>query len=126
MIGAVYHAYLNSSAWMGTIGKRLMGIVIVQESGNKITFSKGLWHYFLSVLPFAYILFLASYQLRHKMTFYQALVGSEVNLFFGIIFIIWIQIHLFTKRKVTAYDLICKTEFLNEKAESRWPWSKTI
>lgn len=123
-VGAIYHAYLNSSGWQGTIGKRLMKIMIVKESGSKITFGTGMWHYFLSVLPFVFILYLISYQLRTNLTFFQTVTASETNVFLGIAFIIWVQIHLFTKKKSTAYDMICKTVLVNGKTEAKWPWSK--
>jgi uncharacterized RDD family membrane protein YckC len=123
LVGAFYHAFLNSSAWKGTIGKRLMKITIVENEDKKISFTKGLAHYFLSVLPFAYILYLISYQVRYNQTFFQTVMASEVNVFFGISFLIWLQIHMFTKRKTTAYDLICKTVLVNQRTAAKWPWS---
>lgn len=124
LVGAIYHAYLNSSAWQGTIGKRVMKIAIVKEDNSKITFGKGLQHYFLSVLPFAFIIYLMSYQLQNNLTFYQTVTASEANVFFGIVFIFWVQIHLFTKQRTTAYDLVCKTILINKKTAAKWPWSK--
>jgi uncharacterized RDD family membrane protein YckC len=125
LVGALYHAFLNSSAWKGTIGKRLMKITIVEESGEKISFYKGLAHYFLSVLPFVYILYLISFQVRSGLDFYQTIMSSEINVFLGILFLLWVQIHLFTKKKTTAYDLICRTVLVKEKTAVKWPWSKT-
>lgn len=124
MVGALYHAYLNSSAWQGTIGKRLTKIIIVNGVENKITFKRALLHYFLSVLPFAYILYLATFQISNNLSFYQAVTASELNIFFGVVFIFWVQIHLFTKNKTTAYDMICNTTFLNGKTTAKWPWNK--
>jgi uncharacterized RDD family membrane protein YckC len=124
LIGAIYHAYLNSSAWQGTVGKRLTKIMIVKDNDSKITFGCGLGHYFLSILPFAYILYLVSYQLRNNLTFFHAITASEMHVFLGFLFIIWVQIHLFTKKKTTAYDMICKTVFINGKTAAKWPWSK--
>jgi len=123
-IGAIYHAYLNSSAWQGTIGKRLTKIMIVKNDSSRISFGCGMRHYFLSILPFAFIIYLISYQLRNKLTFLQAITASELHVFFGIMFIIWVQIHLFTKKKVTAYDMICKTVFIIGKTTAKWPWTK--
>ncbi|OFW79951.1 MAG: hypothetical protein A2887_01890 [Alphaproteobacteria bacterium RIFCSPLOWO2_01_FULL_40_26] len=125
MVGAIYHAYLNSSSWMGTIGKRIMKITIITNNNLKIGLKRGLLHYFLSILPFAFILFLTSFQFKNELTFYQAVTYSETMIFFGILFLLWIQIHLFTKNKTTAYDLICNTVLVNGKTEAKWPWSKT-
>jgi len=124
MIGAVYHAYLNSSSWRGTIGKRMMKIMITTKNDLPITFGRGLLHYFLSALPFLYVFYLLTYQLRNEVTFYQALTASDTNIFLGIIFVLWVQIQLFTKKKTTAYDLIANTVMIRGKSEAKWPWRK--
>jgi uncharacterized RDD family membrane protein YckC len=127
LIGALYHALLNSSNWNGTVGKRLMKIIIVKEYDElKISFLRGLLHYFLSILPFAFIIYLVIYQKINHLTFYQAITTSELNVFLGIIFVFWTQIHLFTKKKNTAYDMICETILINGKTESKLPWKKPI
>jgi uncharacterized RDD family membrane protein YckC len=124
LIGALYHGFCNSSAWQATIGKRLMKIKIVKEDESQITFARGLAHYFLSVLPFAFILYLMSYQIRNNLNFFQTVTASETNVFLGIMFVIWVQIHLFTKKKTTAYDMICDTVLINGKTAAKFPWSK--
>lgn len=124
LIGTFYHAFLNSSAWQATIGKRIMNICMTTQNDLKITFNRGIMHYFLSVLPFAFLLYLMSYQLKNNLNFYQTITASDANLFFGVIFVIWVQIHLFTRKKTTAYDLICNTILVNGRTEAKWPWSK--
>lgn len=124
LVGAAYHAYLNSSSWRGTIGKRLMKMVITTENDLQISFNRGMMHYFLSVLPFAYLIFLISFQVRNNLTFYQAITASQTNIFFGIVFLIWIQIHLFTKKRTTAYDMICNTIVVSGRVVAKWPWTK--
>lgn len=125
LIGAFYHALLNSSTWQATIGKRLMGIVIVKEADeSRISLLRGLSHYFLSVLPFVFIFYLVSYQAQNHLTFYQTIVASEINVFFGITFMLWVQIHLFTKKKNTAYDMICQTVLIKGRTATKFPWSK--
>lgn len=127
-VGAAYHAAFNSSAWEATIGKRIMKIAIVRPGGDysfeRITFMRALSHYFLSVLPFVFIIYILSYQLSRQLTFFQAITASELNLFLGILFIFWVQIHLFTKKKTTAYDLICETILINRKTAAKFPWGK--
>jgi uncharacterized RDD family membrane protein YckC len=123
-IGMIYHAYLNSSAWCGTIGKRIIGIVIVRKDSTPITLARGFAHYVLSVLPFLFIIYLISYQITNSVTLFQAVTDSKANLFFSIVFTLWMQIHLFTKQKTTAYDLICDTVFINGKTNAKRPWSK--
>lgn len=124
MVGAVYHAYLNSSAWNGTIGKRFMKIIIIKQNELPLKFGRGLMHYFLSVLPFVFVVYLVSFQIRTGLTFFEAVTASPINIFLGIIFVLWVQIHLFTKNKTTAYDLICNTITIKGKTSAKWPWSK--
>jgi uncharacterized RDD family membrane protein YckC len=124
MVGAIYHAYLNSSKWHGTIGKRAMKIMIVTQSEVPISFKRGMLHYFLSVMPFVYMTYIMMYHLRNEVSLSHAIMGSEVNMILGVIFILWIQIQVFSKRKTTAYDLICNTIFVNGRTNNKWPWSK--
>lgn len=124
-VGALYHALLNSSSWYGTMGKRAMKIVLVKEDGSRrINFGLGMAHYFLSVLPFVYIFYLLGFQVKNKVTLFQAITTSDINVFFGIVFLIWIHAHVFTRKKVTAYDMICRTVVLNGKTDAKFPWTK--
>ena len=127
LFGALYHALLNSSAWQATIGKRLMKIIIVKEPDeSRISFQRAMAHYFLSVLPFAFIFYLMGYQIQHNLNFIQTITASELNVFFGIMFVLWLQIHIFTKKKITAYDMICSTVFLYGRTACKFPWSKNF
>ncbi|MDX2083036.1 MAG: RDD family protein [Rickettsiales bacterium] len=123
-VGALYHALLNSSAWQATIGKRIMNIVIIKENGSTLGFNKALMHYFLSVMPFVFIMYLLGYQIQHNINFYQTVTASWLNIFLGIIFLLWTQIQIISKRKTTAYDLICKTFLINRRNAAKFPWSK--
>lgn len=125
LIGAIYHAYLNSSAWKATIGKRAMSLIIVnEEKSDKISLKMGFLHYFLSVLPFAYILYLMSFTVKYQTTFFYAITYSKVNVFLAILFVLWVQIHLFVKKKKTAYDMITQTVLISGKTKAKYPWSK--
>jgi uncharacterized RDD family membrane protein YckC len=123
-IGAFYHAYLNSSAWQATIGKRLMKIIIVRNDMSQIGLYRGFFHYFLSILPFAYIVYLASWEMTSKGTMLEALTHNAFSLALGIMFVLWLQIHLFMRKKTTAYDLICDTILINGKTDAKFPFKK--
>ncbi|NBX52276.1 MAG: hypothetical protein EBT63_01310 [Proteobacteria bacterium] len=56
LLGAFYYAYFNSSNWQATIGKRIMGIII-SNNNSRIEFSIGLFHYFLSIIPYLFVIF---------------------------------------------------------------------
>jgi uncharacterized RDD family membrane protein YckC len=126
LIGAFYHAYFNSSQWSATIGKRLMKIMIVNDSRylkmEKISFNNALLHYFLSILPLFFIGYLFIYQTINHYEKFSDVLNSDFNIFLGFIFIIWTQIHFFTKKKVTAYDLICETSLIRRVSQNKFPW----
>ncbi len=126
LVGAIYHAYFNSSAWNATIGKRIMKIMILKESGLKISFLRAISHYFLSILPFIFITYLLSFKAQNQISFYNAIAASELNVFLTLLFIIWMQIHLFTKKKTTVYDMICNTVLVGGRSSSKFPWSKIL
>lgn len=115
LLGAVYHAYFNSSSKQGTIGKQLLKIKIVTAADHrKISFGLGLSHYFLSVAPFLYVLYILQFQLSHKLSFFDAIANNSFNFVLGLVFLAWIHLHLMTKKKTTAYDLICSTILLRK------------
>lgn len=123
-VGAFYHAYLNSSKWQATIGKRLTKIILSTKNDLPISFGRGLLHYFLSLLPFVYFTYIFALQVKSGAQFFDIILGSPVNLILGIIFVLWIQIQAFTRQKTTVYDLICNTSFTNGKTAFKFPWSK--
>ncbi|MSP33285.1 MAG: hypothetical protein EXR06_00070 [Rickettsiales bacterium] len=123
-IGLVYHAYLNSSAWQATIGKRVMNIQIVKANHLKIGFGTAVLHYILSILPIIYIIYIFVFLVNNNLTLFHAITHTPFNIFFGFLSIMWIQIHSFTKRKTTMYDLICKVVFIHGKVDTKLPWSK--
>jgi uncharacterized RDD family membrane protein YckC len=124
LVGALYHAALNSSFWQATIGKRIANIIIVEEKNHsKINISTALWHYFLSLFPFVFVIYIINYQLNHNLDFFKVVTANNYHLFFGFLFILWLNIHLVTKKKTTAYDLICKTVLINGKTKAKFPWS---
>ena len=123
-IGLFYHSYLNSSAWEATIGKRLMNIRMTKDNHLKIGFGLGIAHYILSVLPIIFIIYLLTFMVNGHLTLFQAITYSPLNIFLGFASIFWIQIHAFTKRKTTIYDLICKIVFIHGKTTAKLPWSK--
>jgi uncharacterized RDD family membrane protein YckC len=107
--GAFYYILFNQSKWRATIGKRIMKIIIIDIDGEKLTFFQSLSHYFLSIFPWLFVFYIFSYQMMHQINIYKAITENTFNLIFGLATLAWLQIHLITKRKTTAPDLICKT-----------------
>ena len=124
MVGLLYHSLLNASRWEATIGKRAMNIKIVKDDYSKINFGIALLHYILSILPVVYILCIFALMINNHLTLFHAITHSTLTMLLGFAAILWVQIHSFTKRKTTAYDLICKVVFIHGKTAAKLPWSK--
>jgi uncharacterized RDD family membrane protein YckC len=109
LVGAIYYILLNCSKYRATIGKKLMGLVIVQNNNTRLTFFESLSHYFLSIVPWIFVSYITVYQAIHQINIYKAISENAFNLIFGLITVFWLQIQIFTKKKVTVPDLICQT-----------------
>lgn len=107
--GALYYIILNASLWHATIGKKLMKIIVIKNDGEKLTLLESIAYYLLSLVPWLFIFHILIYQLVNNVNIYNAIVHNTFNLIFGLITLMWLQIHLITKKKTTAHDLICNT-----------------
>lgn len=50
VIGVAYYAGLESSAWQATVGKKALGLVVMDTGGNRISFLRALGRYFAKIL----------------------------------------------------------------------------
>jgi uncharacterized RDD family membrane protein YckC len=51
MLGAwFYDALLTSSAWQGTVGKKVLGLKVTDEAGNRIGFGRATGRFFAKIL----------------------------------------------------------------------------
>jgi uncharacterized RDD family membrane protein YckC len=121
LVGALYHALLNSSSWSATFGKRIMGIILINSDGRKLSFLEAFGHYLLSLFPWIFMVYIVSFQNFHSITIFQAITANPFNILFGLVTIAWIQIHSITKRKVTTHDLICKTVMVEGRVGGKFP-----
>lgn len=48
--GWLYHAFLESSSWQGTIGKKVLGLRVTDMNGNRIGFGRATGRYFGMIL----------------------------------------------------------------------------
>ena len=44
--GWLYHAFMESSSWQGTIGKKVLGLRVTDIDGNRISFARATGRYF--------------------------------------------------------------------------------
>lgn len=50
VIGIGYFAGMESSSWQATLGKKVLGLVVVDENGQRISLAKGIGRYFGKIL----------------------------------------------------------------------------
>lgn len=122
--GALYYIYLHSSSWQATIGKRILGISLVKTTDDsRVTFWRALAQYLTSITPMVFLGYIFAIQTRDSISLMEAISSSTVTTILGIGFLVWIQAHLFTKNRNTAYDAICGTSVINQKTSAKFPWS---
>jgi uncharacterized RDD family membrane protein YckC len=122
-IGAIYHAYLNSSSWQATIGKRIMKIIITNKKQDRISFPAGLWHYFLTLIPYFFIVFVILYSRKNNLQLYDYLTNNHKVLLIGIIIMLAYQANIFNKKKISLCDYIANIEFYKHKTPYILPWN---
>jgi uncharacterized RDD family membrane protein YckC len=123
LIGAFYHAYLNSSSWQATIGKRIMKIIITDNKQNKISLIAGLWHYFLTLIPYLFIAFVIFFSKKNNLQIYDLLTSNKKILLIGILIILANQMNIFNKKKINLFDYIANVEFYKHKTPYILPWN---
>lgn len=50
IIGIAYFAGLESSAWQATVGKKALGLTVIDASGHRISFLRAVGRYFAKIL----------------------------------------------------------------------------
>ncbi len=121
LVGALYHAFFNSSSWSATIGKRVANVILVKNEGKSLTFWQSFWHYGLSLVPWIFMIYILLYQVKEKTTLYTALVDNPVNLTLGLITVLWLQIHILTKKKNTVQDIAIGCCMVKGRIGKGWP-----
>ncbi len=50
IIGVAYFAVMESSTWQATLGKKALGLVVTDVSGNRISLMRGVGRYFAKII----------------------------------------------------------------------------
>ncbi len=109
VVGLIYYTFFNSSKRQATIGKRIVGIKIVRIDNKKITFPFALFYYILSLLPFLFPLYFLIYESFNRINKINiSFFDNFFNVILAILAVIWIQISILNKKKLTISDMICK------------------
>ena len=120
--GAIYYAYLHSSKWQATIGKRIMKIHLIKKNDMPISFKRALLYYILSILPFIYIIYIMTFVANYKISLLSAVTANISNILLTILFVAWVQTSVFMRNKDTIYDMICNTTVKKGLISQKFPW----
>ena len=123
LVGAFYYAYFYSSKWQASIGKRIFNIKIVDKNDQKkIKFSDGFYYYFLTIIPYFFILILFIYISKNKISIYQLFSEVWGFTFFGILILFAVNMSSFNKKRINFFDYLMDFEFHYGKTKSKYPW----
>jgi uncharacterized RDD family membrane protein YckC len=48
--GWLYHAYFESSDWQGTVGKKVLNLIVTDLQGNRISFARASGRFFAKII----------------------------------------------------------------------------
>jgi uncharacterized RDD family membrane protein YckC len=76
-----YYAGMESSPWKGTVGKKLLGLEVSDEDGNRVSFTKATGRYFGKILSGVvfYIGYLVMLGNPKKQTWHDSMSGCVVK-----------------------------------------------
>jgi uncharacterized RDD family membrane protein YckC len=77
---AVYYGFMESSEQQATLGKRICGLKVIDEFGNRLTYRKAILRYLaiiISVLPLGFGIWAIAYD-KKKQGWHDALLGCYV------------------------------------------------
>ncbi|KHD84882.1 RDD family protein [Heyndrickxia ginsengihumi] len=75
----LYFAWLESSKWQATIGKRVLGLKVIDTKGNPLTFWRALGRSFAMILSgIFYIGYIIAAFTERKQTLHDMIAGTSV------------------------------------------------
>jgi uncharacterized RDD family membrane protein YckC len=79
-INWLYEALLTSSAWQGTVGKKLLNLKVIDEAGNRISFARATGRHFAKYLSyFLFIGFIMAAFTDRKRALHDFIAGTLVK-----------------------------------------------
>ena len=124
LIGAIYHAYFNSSSWQATIGKRIAKVITTNNNSEKVSFINGIYHYFLTLIPVIFIIIAFIYSQKNGLTIFEAFAKNHTMTILGLLVLIATHTGPFNKKKINFFDYLMKFEFHCGRTEQKMPWTK--
>ena len=123
VIGSLYHAYLNSSSYHATIGKRLMKVEILNLNYSKLSFFKAFVIYYFSLLPVIFAAYMMMYTAQMEIKLIQALFANTYNTIFTLSVLALSASFSSGLRKQMGFDIVSKIVYLNNKTDKKYPWN---
>lgn len=76
----LYSAFLESSNWQATLGKKVCGLIVVDDGGNRISFGRATGRYFAKVISaiILYIGFFMAGWTQRKRALHDMIAGTLV------------------------------------------------
>jgi uncharacterized RDD family membrane protein YckC len=124
LIGAIYYSYLNSSSWQATVGKRIAKIIVVNKDSEKISFTTGIYHYLLNLIPIIFLILVLIYSQKNKYDIYATFSKNQFLTICGFLVLVASNCSFFNKKKLNFFDYLLKIEFHQGKTQSKMPWTK--
>jgi uncharacterized RDD family membrane protein YckC len=132
IIGWIYFAGMESSSLQGTYGKRVLGIIVTDTNGNKISFGRATGRYFaksiclfFSLIVVLLIALMTESTGRDNSPYWG--VAGLVLIIGGLLSVIGYVMAAFTPEKQALHDIIARCLVVNGKSQSgSIPWKLFI
>ncbi|MEG3863816.1 RDD family protein [Microcoleus sp. herbarium12] len=122
LVSWVYYAVLESSSMQGTLGKRVVGIIVTNLQGNKISFGKATARYFAkSICVLFWILavlvaVMAPSQAGNESPYVYVFIALVVIGF--VVLIVGSLMAVYTPEKQALHDIIARCYVVNGRGQS--------
>lgn len=131
IIGWIYFALMESSSLQATFGKRLLGIVVTNTDGDKISFGRATLRYlaksfWILIFIFAFLVALMTRTINGGQSPYLAFVGLLFLIAIAVLFIGYLMA-FFTPEKQALHDIIARCLVVNGNGQAiTIPWKTVI
>ena len=122
IIGSVYYAYMHSSSYHATIGKRLMKVEVLNMNYTKLSFHKSILIYCFSLIPIIYGAYIMVYTYSAKISLITSMFHNIYNIIFTLIIIALSTSFSSGLRKLMGFDIVLKIVYLRNKTNAKYPW----
>jgi hypothetical protein len=84
----------------------------------------GIYHYFLTLSPIIFIIFVLIYSQKNKYEIYDLFSKNHFLAILGLFLLIASHGNAFSKKRINLFDYLMKIEFHLGRTENKMPWTK--